>query len=276
MNSCLICGEKNLVYRPYGPTFPVLPKEARIQICTTCGLGMVTPLPDIAAVEAYYRVDQYQQWHSSEKLLQMESLPHSRALSQYDFLASYFHFRSVRTVLDFGAGSAPTLRTIKIRHPHIITSVVELSKSLRELLTNCDEIDNVYETLPNDLNRYDVIIVSGTLEHLVDPFIAMRKFRHLLTKGGYLFIEVPNCPFPLYYDIKTGCAPHLFFFTQESFTHMAPQLDLKLMYAGVMGVGIKEWSEIKNRLDIIIRTGFCYASNKTGIFLRALLKKERD
>lgn len=273
MDNCIVCDTNKFAYRPYGQGFCALSKEVRIQICLTCGLGQVIPLPDGLELEAYYKADQYQKWHSSEKLLEMESLPHSRALSQYDLLAGYLDFNSIQTVLDFGAGSAPTTRTIKIRHPYIITSAVELSKSLRGLLIDCNEVDVVYETLPQVIGQYDLIIVSQTLEHLVDPLGDIRKFRHLLKPGGLLFIEVPNCPYPFYYDVNTNHQPHLFFFMDCTFKSMAWRLGFKLMYSAGLGVGIEEFKKAKNMLDIVIRTGLCYAPNKKGVYLRALLKK---
>ena len=277
MDKCLICGNDGFSIRPYGNGFPSLSKEAKIQVCTRCEFGQVTPLPDPVKLDAYYRADQYQKWHSSEKLHQLEVLPHSRALNQYDSLGGYLNFNNVRNVLDFGAGSAPTTRTIKIRHPHINTTAIELSGSIRKLLADCNEIDKVYDIIPADLPLQNLIIVSGTLEHLVNPLVMLKKFKQLLHEwGGYLSIEVPNCPYPFYYDVKKNHTPHLCFFSKNTFSVIASKLEFDLIYVTGMGVGIKEWSETKNRLDIVIRTGLCYAPNKNGVYLRALLRKKGD
>lgn len=276
MDKCLVCCRNSFDYRPYGRGFRALSKEAKIQVCTYCGFGQVAPLPDIMELDAYYRADQYQKWHSDEKLRQLESLPHSRALSQYDSIAGYLDFSRVHNVLDFGAGSAPTTRTIKIRHPHINTTAIELSASIRRLLTKCDEIDKVYDIIPDDLPPQDLIIVSGTLEHLLNPLEMVKKFKQLLTNGGYLSIEVPNSPYPFYYDVKKNHTPHLCFFSRKTFLLIAVKLGFDLIHAGGLGNNIKEWSENRNRLDIVIRTGLCYAPNKYGCYLRALLRKKGD
>lgn len=40
--------------------------------------------------------------------------------------------------------------------------------------------------------RYDTILFAHVLEHVVDPVVALRKLRSLLTPGGRLFLVVPN------------------------------------------------------------------------------------
>lgn len=274
MNSCLMCNENKFVYKPYGSPFKLLPAETKIQVCTSCGFGRVTRFPDAKLLEDYYKADSYQQWHKQKEIRQLESLPHSQALNQYDLMAPLLDFESIGSLLDFGCGSAMTARTIKIRHPHITTSAIELSQSLRTLLTNCNEIDNVYEKIPANLPPQDLIIISGTLEHLLNPIAMIRKFRNLLTEKGCLLIEVPNCSYPYYYEIAKGHVPHLFFFTIMAFEQMAPIQGLDLLWAGCLGMSMKEWCANKNRLSIVIRTGTCYASNKHGCYLRALLRKK--
>ena len=277
MNTCLMCGREDFVYKPYGRLFKLLPKETKIQVCVSCGFGRVTRFPDPKLLEDYYKADCYQQWHKQKEIRQLESLPHSQALNQYDLMAPLVDFESINSLLDFGCGSAMTARTIKIRHSHITISVVELSQSLRTLLTNCNEIDNVYDKIPTNLPLQDLIIISGTLEHLLNPIAAVRKFRGLLTERGYLLIEVPNCLFPYYYTVKKAHIPHLFFFTKNSFIQMAATQNFELVWADSLGMSLKEWcEETKDRLSIVTRAGTCYASNKYGVYLRALLRKKGD
>jgi len=275
VNNCLFCNGKDFVYAPYTPKFKLLADGARIKICMSCGAGVANPLPDSKAVDEYYESDAYQLWHKQQKKKPLDVLPHPRALSQYDTLATHFDFKNISSVLDFGAGSAVTTRTIKIRHPHVCTSVTELSKHLRAVLKECEEIDNVYRDIPSNLPPQDLIIVSGVIEHLLDPIASIKNFGDNLSKNGYLFIEVPHCPYPYYYIHKTHHNPHIFFFTKKSFEKIASLTNLELIWIDSMGMSIKEWCETKNVHEIVRRTGFSHVINEQGIFLRILLKKKR-
>ena len=39
---------------------------------------------------------------------------------------------------------------------------------------------------------FDVIFLSGALEHFADPVMVLRRLRQLLTPGGWLVLNTPN------------------------------------------------------------------------------------
>lgn len=52
-------------------------------------------------------------------------------------------------------------------------------------------------TLQSCTERFDLVVLSEVLEHLEDPMSAVRAARHVLTEGGYIFVNVPiNSPSP--------------------------------------------------------------------------------
>jgi len=57
-------------------------------------------------------------------------------------------------------------------------------------------IQDMHKVQPGG-ETFDLIILSHLLEHLEDPVDALRKMRHAVAKGGYLFVNVPlNAPMP--------------------------------------------------------------------------------
>jgi len=246
----------------------------RVQICTACGTGKLDPLPDSVLLNAHYMSDEYQRWmrHGDCKY-KLEPLPDSRALSQYNSITLHFDFKNIHNILDFGAGSASTMRTIKLKYPHISTTAIELSKAFRKLLSNCNEITEVYAEIPSDLPSQDLIIISETLEHILDPIGIIKRFRSLLTTKGYLFIEVPNCPFPYYYENKEYHYPHTFFFTKDSIIQIAANYGFEIVYMNSLGMDIRTWSKTPDIHKIVKQTGFSYEPNEHGIHLRVLLRK---
>lgn len=277
MNICLVCGEKNFVYKSYGRYFNLIPEDSKIQICTTCGFGKVEPLPNHKFLIQHYENDEYLRWirHYDCKY-KLDPLPNLRALNQYDFLVPHFNFKNTNNMLDFGAGSSNLMRTIKLKNPHIGTTAIELSKAYRALLGECKEITcGTYKEIPHSLSLQDLVSSTETLEHLTNPITVIEKFRSILTKEGFLFIEVPHCPFPYYYEHKKNHCPHLFFFTKSSFVQIAENCGFEIVVMESLGMSIATWSEIKNVHKKIKQEGFSYKSNENGIFLRVLLRKSK-
>jgi len=56
----------------------------------------------------------------------------------------------------------------------------------------------------NDIEKYDFFLFNQTLEHLYNPFIAVKNIYNSLVKGGYVFTSVPtiNIPhsMPIYFN----------------------------------------------------------------------------
>lgn len=48
----------------------------------------------------------------------------------------------------------------------------------------------------NDVEKYDFFLFNQTLEHLYNPFIAVKNIYNSLVKGGYVFTSVPTINIP--------------------------------------------------------------------------------
>lgn len=57
--------------------------------------------------------------------------------------------------------------------------------------TDAEVLETYFEDFETD-ERFDVIVMGFILEHVADPGLILRKFRHLLKPGGRCFVSVPN------------------------------------------------------------------------------------
>jgi SAM-dependent methyltransferase len=76
---------------------------------------------------------------------------------------------------------------------------VELEYITYDNITICDySMDKNYDLHTMDLceKDYDMIIFNQTLEHLYNPFIAMKNLLDHLKPGGYLYTTVPTINIP--------------------------------------------------------------------------------
>lgn len=76
---------------------------------------------------------------------------------------------------------------------------------------NPDIVGDIHE-LPLEDNSVDAIICVSILEHVEDPWKAMREMYRVLKPGGYLYLYVP---FLFYYHPEKGYYEDFFRFTRD-------------------------------------------------------------
>lgn len=197
------------------------PGEARVRIeyvlCQKCGFVIYRPRPTEVEVEAKYRF-----LHALAAPRDSSNAPslieRRRSLELFRALKPYLLEGRAR-VLDFGGYRGGLMTEIAAMGcecyvvdyaPDVLPGVTRLGDTLADL---------------DDEQRFDVLVCSHVLEHLVQPLEACRQLVERLRIGGLLFVEVPL-------EIL-GHAPrqrepvtHLNFFSEES-------LDAMLRLAGL-------------------------------------------
>jgi len=134
--------------------------------------------------EEYYRKanDEYQKLSDIEKAEWFpKDFPRLASLFDYKEWVEKYNLNTVDKLLSTCA-SDPELKYIKCND-----------------ITVCDyTIDKKYDLHIIDLENkdYDMIIFNQTLEHLYNPFIAMKNLFNHLKPGGYLYTTVPTINIP--------------------------------------------------------------------------------
>jgi O-antigen biosynthesis protein len=99
---------------------------------------------------------------------------------------------SAKRVLDVGCAGGALGRALKSERPGIevrgVEPVAEQAERARAWL---DDVHAGTE-IPSEWPRPDCIIFADVLEHLVDPWTAVKNARSLLQPGGTLVVSVPN------------------------------------------------------------------------------------
>lgn len=104
----------------------------------------------------------------------------SKAVARYQHDAEYARRFIVGDVLDIGAGNDPIIRWAEF---------FPLVKKLRPW----DVQDGDAQKLPGiAAESYNTVFSSHCLEHMVDPFAALRRWWEVLKPGGHAVIIVPD------------------------------------------------------------------------------------
>lgn len=86
--------------------------------------------------------------------------------------------------------------------------------------------------------KYDVVVSLGTLEHLDEPYAALKKFKSLLAPNGSIILTCPNWVNPRGLVLQTleklFEAPitlaDIHYFSPRTFEHWAKKLDMRLSW----------------------------------------------
>jgi hypothetical protein len=155
--------------------------------CNYCGLIFANPMPvPVGGVEQHYAIDaqRYFQQYDEEKKAEGARLMLT--------LAEKFTGGKGR-LLDIGAGRGELLFAGKTSGWEVIG--IEPSSTFAEYATRLSGADVRHEPLEHcgfGDESFDVVFLSGVLEHLYNPAETMREITRVLRPGGALYVDVPN------------------------------------------------------------------------------------
>jgi methionine biosynthesis protein MetW len=101
---------------------------------------------------------------------------------------------TARRVLDLGCAAGGLAALLKQRGPVEVVGVERDEAYAAAAAERCDRVVHAdVETLdPTDLGRFDCLVAADVLEHLVDPWTALRTYAQLLEPHGTAVVSLPN------------------------------------------------------------------------------------
>jgi len=148
-------------------------------------------------------------------------------------------------VLDVGCGEASFGNLLKVSGKAKYVVGIEKNREIAsKAKKKIDEIviGNIEEIIiPEPYGKYDYIVANDVLEHLVDPWNAIKSLRNSLKDNGVMVFSVPNIrnwtvllPLLVYgkWEYKEHGildSTHLRFFTKDSCREIVKKLNLKLL-----------------------------------------------
>lgn len=100
-------------------------------------------------------------------------------------------------VIDVGCGTGHFLSELKKKHPSIIVTGTDFSEESIAVSKQVNEageffVMDVFNIPAEQLNKYDFVICSEVLEHLLHPEAALKNIIQLANNNGHIILTVPN------------------------------------------------------------------------------------
>jgi SAM-dependent methyltransferase len=205
----------------------------QLAVCASC--GAVQKIPDQTWLDEigqiYKAYDIYHQSAGSEQLLFGEggaAEPRSQRLVEY--VVRQVDLPGAGKLLDVGCGNGAALRNFSAALPDWELHGAELSNSTVDALRTIPGFLKLHTGgLTAIGERFSLVTMIHTLEHVLAPVERAREAGRLLTPGGTLFVQVPNLetsPFDLL------VADHLLHFTAATLQFLSTRAGLRVKQLG--------------------------------------------
>lgn len=171
-----------------------------------------------------------------------------------------------KTVLDVGCGTGETAYLIAKRGARRVVGIDYAPEAIAVAKANYKHLNLSFEVkdIRDVRERFDAIIIMGTLEHIDDPLGLLKKLKTMLYPGGSTIVTSPNWSNPRGYMLLTLwflfrariTLVDLHYFTPVEFMAWAKKLKMKLKWRTVdqnWSHGEKLVSDFTRRLPNVAR-----------------------
>lgn len=258
--------------------------RAAICVCDACGLAQVQPPPDAATLAHYYEEDYRKVGLYGGDVSDPARFPrdnlfyYNRGQSIAELVSRHVRDEP-REILDVGTGFGHVLHALGERYPEARRLAIEFSEvCVRHLETIGVEAvaEPMEEVLPRLERRFDVIVLSHVLEHLLRPAEAVALLRTRMAPGGLLYIEVPHIPAASLDEYLDNVwaprydEPHISFFSPESLRGVLSRAGLEVVFCETAGPEYRRVSALRFRMPPLRHTIHRLLPRRLFHFLRGL------
>jgi SAM-dependent methyltransferase len=229
--------------------------------CGACGTGYVNPPPSAASLKSFYACC----GHGSKSLTSLDQV----MASEIEFPNSTVDARRLVTyatellgpcqsgqpqALDIGSGYGFFSKAALEQGFQVVAvNPARAENRIFQQLNGFEPIPCFFEEVDFGAKKFDLVILSQVLEHLLDPFQVLEKVRNLMKPKGVVAIAVPNVDAILIKILKSrssflGLPQHIIHFSRKGLSAILQRsgFDVNLH----MYISRIPYYSISNRLNI--------------------------
>jgi len=225
------CENKTFIYRQNFNNKEIsLVENYDVVVCVNCGFVYADNIPSQSDFSDYYASLSKYEFNYNNGVVSKDHLNHFTKI--VNFLAPYLTDPKLK-ILDIGCSTGGLLSLLnKSGYTNLFgidpsEVCVETTKRLYNIKAFSCDILNF-----DSKEKFDLIILSAVLEHLVDLDNSLRKIRSLLNDQGLLFIEVPDVErFDLFISapFQQFSTEHINYFSRYSITNLLSKFSFQTL-----------------------------------------------
>ena len=211
-----------------------------------------------------------------QNIIEATGIKKALAFSQYNYLKN---FLNKGKLLEIGSGQGFILELFEKNEFDVLgiepseKNVEIINKKLKKGKCKHGFIEN--ENI--DETKFDLIIMSHVLEHVIDSRETIEKMKKMLSNTGFLFIEVPNCGSEKYLEESIQTQPHIHHFTKQSIQKLLESIGLEIIKVDVLNGEVSSLTQhLKYFLFWIFKKDFFYSLEENNAkYLRIIAKNNK-
>lgn len=248
---CYFCGENETLkllsqsgHDPYldliDPDFHEIDRDW--EICKNCGFIFRNPMPSEHQIDKLYKDYDQDVFKNTtpdayfDKITSFspeESENYQKANWLENLLPDELKNKESFEILDVGCGGGTLLHTFSKILPNAKTYGVELNPQYADLAQRRSGAEVLNKAYENNLfnKKFDLIIFTKVLEHILKPMDFLKNFPNDLNPGGLLFLEVPDVSDfkNLGSDHERFFIPHLYYYSPEIMQEMLHRIGFDIL-----------------------------------------------
>ena len=235
---CLVCnGPKIHPLRGY--------ESHDLSECSNCGFIFMRKIPTGAELESYYSVYAYE----SEK-----EMPEPTRISLEKLVKGFNSYRQNNRILDVGCGDGWILDIAKkdgwdAYGTEYSARAIEICEA-----KGIKMYKGVLRPEKMQVNEFDVIVSSETIEHINNPREDFSNICKLLRKGGLLYVTTPNFNSYLRYLLKEKYniikyPEHLSYYTKTTLNTLLTNCGFKKVELLTTGISLTRFQNSINSVN---------------------------
>ncbi|HET9956843.1 MAG TPA: class I SAM-dependent methyltransferase [Polyangiaceae bacterium] len=174
---------------------------------------------------------------------------------------------SARNVLDVGCASGALGHSLKLARPEVqVRGVEPVAAQAERARAVLDDVlhGGADDPLPSHWPAPECVIFADVLEHLVDPWSTLRRYRSILKPGGTLVASIPNVAHRVvlrglfrmrwdYTDFGILDRTHLRFFTRDTAVELVESCGFQIRSIGRTTEGLGRGLFSKKVRDVLAK-----------------------
>lgn len=227
-----VCPKKTLLYKQnFNKNSDIsLMEKYDVVVCKKCGFVFADGIPSSDNFDNYYAVMSKYEFNHKDGVAPDYYINHFTKI--VDFIIPHLKNQNVE-ILDVGCSTGGLLSVFKSKG-YLNLLGIDPSPSCVKAVKKLYDIEAAVNNIANfDTDKkFDLIILSAVLEHLVDFESSMQKIRSLLKDNGMLFIDVPDAErFDLYISapFQQFSVEHINYFSQYSIKNLLSVFSFKIL-----------------------------------------------